>query len=57
MDGTRLSAQDALWLTMDRPNNLMVIILGCMFASAIATYKLGIFAIFGVPVFAANSSR
>jgi hypothetical protein len=25
MDGTRMSAQDALWLTMDRPNNLMVI--------------------------------
>lgn len=25
MGGTRLSAQDALWLTMDRPNNLMVI--------------------------------
>lgn len=25
MDGRRLSAQDALWLTMDRPTNLMVI--------------------------------
>ncbi len=25
MDGTSLSAQDALWLTMDRENNLMVI--------------------------------
>jgi diacylglycerol O-acyltransferase len=25
MGGRRLSAQDALWLTMDRPNNLMVI--------------------------------
>jgi diacylglycerol O-acyltransferase len=25
MDGTGMSAQDALWLTMDRPNNLMVI--------------------------------
>ena len=25
MNGTRMSAQDALWLTMDRPNNLMVI--------------------------------
>ncbi len=25
MDGTRMSAQDALWLTMDRPSNLMVI--------------------------------
>ena len=25
MDSRRLSAQDALWLTMDRPNNLMVI--------------------------------
>lgn len=25
MSGTRLSAQDALWLTMDRPTNLMVI--------------------------------
>jgi len=24
MGGRRLSAQDALWLAMDRPNNLMV---------------------------------
>ena len=29
------------------PSNLMVIVIGCVFASAIATYKLGIFAIFG----------
>ncbi len=29
------------------PNNLMVIVLGCVFLSAIATYRLGIFAIFG----------
>ena len=25
MASTAMSAQDALWLTMDRPNNLMVI--------------------------------
>jgi diacylglycerol O-acyltransferase / wax synthase len=25
MGGTKMSAQDALWLTMDRPNNLMVV--------------------------------
>jgi diacylglycerol O-acyltransferase / wax synthase len=25
MDAVRMSAQDALWLTMDRPNNLMVV--------------------------------
>jgi diacylglycerol O-acyltransferase len=35
MSGTRLSAQDALWLTMDRPTNLMVIDVAVVLGGAV----------------------
>ena len=37
MDGTRMSAQDALWLTMDRPNNLMVIDVAVVLEGALSS--------------------